>query len=121
MKTEAQKQVEKNVSGAKFKGDPKPDDAQTEGGAGAVSSITLKKHKDAIFKAMKAAADANAGVKSAWSAAKKDGIDKDAFKETLEAIRATTNTDDHKATVNIYMEMLGHGPLFHFAAETTKH
>ncbi len=77
------------------------------------SSETLKKHLDAVKRAIEKKNQANADVKSALEAAEKAGVPKDELK-FIANDKTTKYSDDFKATVNIMQEMLGQRPLFSF-------
>ena len=78
------------------------------------SSDQLKKHLDAVKRAVEKKSQANADVKSALEAAEKAGVPKDELK-FIASNSVAKYSDDFKATVNIMQEMLGQRPLFHFA------
>lgn len=123
MRTDAQKQVDKNVSKLKEKeAKSMAKAAEVKSAGNPCNSGDLKAAVAEIMQLKKKAADANGDIRSAFSKWEKKGVDKAALKDVIKITSASTNNDDHKATVNIYMEMLGHLPLFHFAdSQATKH
>jgi len=95
----------KDEKGVAQIGDNKKADEQV------LDSKTVKTHFNAIKKAVEEKNAANAGVKSAYAAAKKAGIPKEELKFIIEN-KVPSKSDDFKDNVNELCLLLGRATIF---------
>lgn len=119
-RTEAQKTVDatvesilENQKAPKARKEKESDDVESTNGVAMFDSVALKKHVDAVMKAIEKKDQANADVQTAYAAADKAGIPVSELKFLIKN-RKKKLSEDFKANVNIMNEMLGDLPLFAF-------
>jgi len=87
----------------------KPSD---DGFAGKIASNKeIKEYVDRIMKLKEEADNINADIKSVYDAANDKGIDRTALKIVVK-LRRKDVSEEHKQTVNAYLNALGDLPLF---------